>query len=66
MFAVAFDLAVAETARHHPVGVSQAYTDIKTVLAGYGFEWKQGSLYLSRSDDMADLFSAILALRALP
>lgn len=28
MYAVAFDLVVAETEQHHPKGVSQAYADI--------------------------------------
>jgi hypothetical protein len=27
MFAIAFDLVVADTAQHHPKGVSQAYAD---------------------------------------
>ena len=34
MFAIAFDLVVAETAQRHPKGVSQAYADIGGVLAG--------------------------------
>ena len=37
MFAIAFDLVVAETAQHHPKGVSQAYADIGGALANYGF-----------------------------
>lgn len=28
MFAIAFDLTVADTERHHPKGVQQAYADI--------------------------------------
>ena len=66
MFAIAFDLVVVETARHHPKGVSQAYADIGAVLAGFGFTWVQGSLYLTDRDDLANLFAAILALKALP
>jgi virulence-associated protein VapD len=27
MFAIAFDLVVADTAQHHPKGVSQAYAE---------------------------------------
>ena len=66
MFAMAFDLVVAETAQRHPKGVSQAYADIGGVLAGFGFERVQGSLYTTVSEDMANLFSAIMALKALP
>jgi len=28
MYAVAFDLVVADTEKHHPKGVTQAYTEI--------------------------------------
>ena len=38
MHAVAFDLVVAETAKHHPKGVSQAYSEIGGILGQYGFE----------------------------
>ena len=66
MFAIAFDLVVADTARNHPKGVAQAYADIRSVLNQWGFEWRQGSLYTTDKDDLANLFAAILALKALP
>lgn len=66
MYAVAFDLIVADTQEHHPKGVSQAYTDIGAVLADHGFRRVQGSLYLTDDEDMAKLFLAIQALRARP
>lgn len=65
MFALAFDLVVADTARNHPKGVSQAYTDIRNTLTGFGFDWRQGSLYTTDKDDLANLFAAIMALKAL-
>jgi virulence-associated protein VapD len=66
MFAIAFDLIVAETEKHHPVGVSQAYTDIAKTLARFGFIRVQGSVYTTESEDMAILFQAIIALKELP
>jgi len=66
MFAIGFDLTVADTAANHPKGVSQAYSDIGSTLAGFGFDRVQGSLYITQSDDLANLFSAITALKALP
>jgi virulence-associated protein VapD len=66
MFAIAFDLVVAKTAENHPKSVSQAYADIGAVLAGFAFDRVQGSLYITNRDDLANLFSAILALKALP
>ena len=66
MFCIAFDLVVADTARNHPKGVAQAYADIRNVLTGYGFDWRQGSLYTTDKDDLANLFAAIMALKGLP
>ncbi len=61
MYAIAFDLVVADTEEHHPKGVSQAYADIGAILNHFGFERVQGSLYVSDNEDMANLF---LAMRA--
>jgi virulence-associated protein VapD len=66
MFAIAFDLVVADTAQHDPKGVSQAYADIGGTLANFGFDRVQGSLYTTPSEDLANLFGAIMALKALP
>lgn len=66
MFAIAFDLIVANTAANHPKSISQAYTDIGNTLAQFGFEWRQGSVYTTDNDNLADLFRAIMALKALP
>jgi virulence-associated protein VapD len=44
MYAVAFDLVVADTEKHHPKGVTQAYTEIAAVLGEHGFRRVQGSL----------------------
>ena len=66
MYAVAFDLVVADTERHHPKGVSQAYADIASILNEYGFRRVQGSLYVTDSEDMAKLFVSMQALKELP
>lgn len=64
MYAVAFDLVVNETEKHHPKGISQAYTEIASVLGEHGFSRIQGSLYISENEDMANLFLAIQALKS--
>jgi len=66
MFAIAFDLVVADTKRNHPKGVAQAYADIGAALSDYDFERVQGSVYVTPNDDLANLFRAIMALKALP
>ena len=65
MYAIAFDLVVAEAEKSHPKGFSQAYADIGRVLSQFGFERVQGSLYVTQNEDMANLFSAMMALRSL-
>lgn len=65
MYAISFDLVVADTQQHHPKGVTQAYSDIGAVLRAHGFRWVQGSLYVTDNEDMANLFVAVQALRAL-
>jgi virulence-associated protein VapD len=66
MFAIAFDMTVAEMVRHHPKGVPQAYRDIARVLGPFGFERIQGSVYLTRNDDLGNLVTAVMSLRTLP
>ena len=66
MFAVAFDMVVANIRTHHPKGISSAYTEIGRTLAPFGFERIQGSVYLTNNPDMGNLFAAITALRAMP
>jgi virulence-associated protein VapD len=66
MFAIAFDLVVADAEAHHPRGVTAAYADIAATLRKFRFERVQGSVYVTEKDDMANLFAALLALKALP
>lgn len=65
MYAISFDLVVADTEEHHPKGVTQAYADISVVLRKFGFERIQGSLYTNANENMANLFQAMNALKAM-
>jgi virulence-associated protein VapD len=64
MYAIAFDLVVADTEQHHPKGVSQAYAEIGSILNEHGFRRVQGSLYVTDNEDMANLFLTIQSLKA--
>ncbi|MGB7651280.1 MAG: virulence factor [Gallionella sp.] len=64
MYAVSFDLVVADTELYHPKGVAQAYSEIGAILNQHGFRRVQGSLYLTENEDMANMFLVIQALRA--
>lgn len=63
MFAISFDLVVAETETYHPKGVTQAYMDIGTTLKKFSFERIQGSLYTCSDENMANLFQAMHSKR---
>ncbi len=52
MYAVSFDLTVGDTEKHHPKGVSQAYTEIGAVLGEHGFRRVQGSLYVTDNEGL--------------
>lgn len=64
MYAVSFDLVVADTEQYHPKGVAQAYSDMGAILNEHGFRRVQGSLYLTENEDMANLFLVVQALRS--
>jgi len=66
MFAIAFDLNVAQTLAHHSKGVSQAYSDVGAELKRYGFDRIQGSVYVSHDDNLVNVTLAMNALKALP
>jgi virulence-associated protein VapD len=65
MFAIAFDMVVADIRRHYPKGISSAYSEIGRTLRPFGFERVQGSVYLAERDNLANLFDAIAALKAM-
>ncbi|MDO9473403.1 MAG: virulence factor [Caulobacter sp.] len=66
MLAVAFDLLYWETQSRHPKGLRQAYREIERTLDRYGFSRAQQSVYVTENDDIANLFDAMNALKALP
>lgn len=65
MYAISFDLVVADTEKNHPKGVAQAYADIGAILRKFGFHRVQGSLYTCQDENLSNLFDAINALKAL-
>ncbi|TNH02922.1 virulence factor [Testudinibacter sp. TR-2022] len=65
MYAISFDLVVADTEKNHPKGVAQAYFDIGSTLRKFRFERVQGSLYINSDENMANLFQAMSALKMM-
>lgn len=65
MFAIAFDMVVADLKQHYGEPYNNAYYDIEKVLRKYGFDNAQGSVYLTQNNDMANLYRAIEALKSI-
>ena len=65
MFAIAYDMdvdAIRKSYGKHPRG---AYLELEKTLARFGFRRVQESIFAAETDDMANLFNAVLALKKL-
>ena len=65
MFAIAFDMVVADLKEHYGEPYNGAYFEIKILLRQYDFYNTQGSVYLTQENDMATLYRAIDALKRI-
>ena len=65
MFAIAFDMDIKELRSTYGEPYNNAYYEIKIILRKHNFFNTQGSVYLTDKDDMANLFSAIDALKKI-
>ena len=65
MFAIAIDMIVANADVHHPGGQRKAYADVARTREVFGFKRVQWSVYAAETEDLANLFAAINALRKL-
>lgn len=65
MYAIAFDLVQDDLKTHYGPSHNNAYKDIEDVLEAYDFYRRQGSVYVTDNNDLANLFGAITALKAL-
>jgi virulence-associated protein VapD len=50
MYAIAFDMEIAELKKNYGEPYNPAYDEIKKELGNIGFEWAQGSLYLAKKE----------------
>lgn len=66
MYALAFDMKVDELRKYYGDSYANAYLEIRQELETIGFEWTQGSLYISRSDNnLANVYRAINRLQKI-
>lgn len=64
MYAIAFDLKIDELKKHYGEPYNKAYDEIRQELEKLGFEWTQGSVYISQSekDTLTKVYKAINVL----
>ena len=62
MFALSFDMDIALLKECYGEQYNNAYYEIKKILLNDGFEWIQGSTYLTLSNDLTNLTRAIIDL----
>lgn len=62
MYAITFDLQATALEQHYGTPYNKAYYDVRKLLQADGFEWIQGSTYMTRDNDMAKLVKAIMDL----
>ncbi len=67
MYAIAFDLKIDDLKNHYGDPYNKAYDEIRQELETLGFEWTQGSLYMSHSNknSLAEVYKAITKLKSI-
>lgn len=63
MFAISFDMSIADLRQSYGEPYNSAYYEIKNILQDNGFYWIQGSTYLIDSNDLSKLFRALETLK---
>ena len=61
MYAIAFDLKIDDLKKNYGEPYNRAYDEVQQELETLGFEWTQGSVYMSTSDkdSLATVYKAI-------
>ena len=65
MYALSFDMGIADLQQYYGEPYNGAYYEIKRVLEKCDFYWIQGSTYMTNNQDMTSLFKAIEALKKI-
>jgi len=67
MYAIAFDLEIAELKKRYSDPYNNAYFEIRKEMDNLGFDWTQGSVYLYQGDGgLTAVYRAINKLSDIP
>ena len=59
---MSFDMVISDLKQHYGEPYNNAYFEIKELLKKNGFDWVQGSTYMTQNDDLAALVKTIMEL----
>ena len=62
MYAIAFDMVISDLQKYYGEPYNKAYYEIKELLKKNGFEWVQGSTYMTMNDDLTALVKTVMEL----
>lgn len=67
MYAIVFDLEIDDLRKEYGDPYNNAYDEIRQELESIGFEWTQGSVYISTSekDSLTTVYKAINKLSSI-
>lgn len=66
MFAISFDMVVADLRMNYGEPYTNAYFEISNILEQFDFYRVQGSVYVTKNGNMLNLTMAMNALKATP
>ncbi|MBQ0030529.1 MAG: virulence protein [Bacteroidales bacterium] len=62
MYALCFDMSISDLKNNYGQNYNNAYYEIKELLKKNGFEWVQGSTYLTKDEDLSAIVKSIMQL----
>jgi virulence-associated protein VapD len=65
MFAISFDMVVIDLKNNYGEPYNNAYFEINKALRKYEFYNTRGSVYLSKNNDLSNLFRAMNELKSI-
>ena len=63
MFAISFDMLIVDLKQHYGEPYNNAYFEISNVLENFGFYRAQGSVYLTKNNNLVNVTRAMIALK---
>lgn len=64
MYAIAFDMVVSDLKEHYGESYTNAYNEIRNILANHDFYWIQGSTYASEENNLLTVTKAMTDLKS--